>query len=157
MISTAQFSTDRVYRYDLLRKWNQGNSICTFVLLNPSTADEFTNDPTVARCQKRAQMLGFDGVRVLNVFAYRSTDPKKLREVSDPIGAENDGVISFIMGKRETKLVICGWGMHAGDRGRRVLELIRNSGKPPHALGLNSDGSPQHPLYLSYAIKPFSI
>jgi hypothetical protein len=56
-------------------------------------------------------------------------------------------------------LVICGWGKAGGlrDRGKTVLMLIRSVGRIPHALKLNADGTPQHPLYLPYSKKPFEM
>lgn len=156
MISTAEFSSDDLYRYDLLRRWDAKKKLCVFILLNPSTADAMKNDPTVSRCQRRAQMWGYGGLRVLNIFAYRSTDPMKLYTLRDPVGFYNDGKIMLVCRKRETGLVVCGWGMHGAhlDRGVQVLDLIRRNGRIPHALKINSDGSPQHPLYLSYKLKP---
>jgi hypothetical protein len=55
---------------------------------------------------------------------------------------------------KQADLVVCGWGKLGGAMGPSTLELIRSTGKVPHALKLNNDGSPAHPLYLSASLKP---
>jgi hypothetical protein len=150
----ASFSPDRKYRWSLFRLWQPASPLACYVLLNPSTADESENDPTVERCQVRAMNAGFGGLIVVNIFAWRSTDPAVLYTLPDPVGPENDAAI--VRAVQQSKLVVCGWGMH-GDlrgRGREVEKLIRSAGKVPHALRINSDGSPKHPLYLSYKLEP---
>jgi len=155
MILGAEFSPDRRYRWSLHRIWQPRAPLVCYVLLNPSTADETTNDPTVSRCQIRALNAGYGGVLVVNIFAWRATDPAALYVVADPVGGlANDMAITAAA--RKSKLVVCGWGMHGAlqKRGEKVLELIRSTGKEPHALRINSDGSPKHPLYLSYKLQP---
>ena len=158
MILHAKFSADRKYRYTLHRVWQPAAPLACYVLLNPSTADETKNDPTVSRCQTRAINAGFGGLIVVNIFAWRSTDPAELYRVPDPVGiASNDRFI--IEAVRGSHLVVCGWGKHGAlaGRGSEVLKLIRSAGKTPHALRINSDGSPEHPLYLSYKLQPLPI
>ncbi len=156
--SGAEFSRRRTWRYDLWRVWNWGDLIATFICLNPSTADENSNDPTVERLERRARMWGYGGVHVLNIFSYRSTDPEALLALSDPIyaiGPLNDEHI--LARSREAGIVICAWGGHksAQVRGPQVEMMLRSAGVKLHALRLNADGSPQHPLYLPYSAKPF--
>lgn len=127
------------------------------MMLNPSTADEAKNDPTVQRCQIRAIQMGFGRLVVANIFALRSTDPSQLYKVADPIGPENNQyIIDAIL---EADLIVCAWGKHGQlkNRGERVLETVRQAGKTPHALKINSDGSPAHPLYIGYDVKPIPI
>lgn len=126
-------------------------------MLNPSTADEMVNDPTVERCERRARAAGFGAVTILNLFAYRSTDPKALYTLDDPVGPLNDRVIEVML--EDASLVICGWGQHGKllDRGAQVLRLIRERGVIPHALKLTRDGQPGHPLYVPYAAQPFRL
>lgn len=154
MKTGAYFSPDRKYRYSLFRIWQPAASLVSYVLLNPSTADETTNDPTVSRCQVRAINAGFGGLIVVNIFAWRSTYPVNLYQAADPVGPENDVFIDRAV--RESELVVCGWGKHGAyqDRGREVVKLIRSAGRTPHALRINADGSPEHPLYLSYKLQP---
>ena len=152
--SGAIFSHDaaRTYRYSLFRRWDDGPAV-NFVLLNPSTADEIANDPTVERCKRRARKWGFSAVYVTNIFAFRSTDPAGLLSVADPVGPENDGYLLNVA--RISQSVICGWGrrgvyLERGDHVRRLLSAC-----DLYALRLNNDGSPGHPLYIGYGVAPF--
>ncbi len=91
--STAIYSDCERYRYALSRVWNEGGRKVSFVMLNPSTATEVQNDPTVERCERRARALGFGAFRVCNIFAWRDTDPSKMKKAAEPIGAANDATI----------------------------------------------------------------
>ncbi len=161
--SGAVFSPDRRYRYLLWRRWSDdppgargaGQAPwALFVLLNPSTADETVNDPTVERCQRRAMKAGYGGMVVLNIFALRSTDPSALYEEGDPVGRRNDRYIRFAVHRIPD--VVCGWGTHGAhlDRGRKVLDLLTTIGVRPQAFGLTQQGQPKHPLYLPYSLAP---
>lgn len=151
--SSAVYSRCEVYRYSLTRRWGDGGRV-VFVMLNPSTADERRNDPTVERCQRRAQQMGFGAMQVVNIFAYRATDPRVLRSVDDPVGAGNDRVLK-IAAKR-AQLVLCAWGAHGVLRGRgaEVEALLRECASRLWHLGLTRTGMPRHPLYTSYAVRP---
>jgi hypothetical protein len=161
----AIFSDCRRYRYRLWRRWAPGDT-ALFLLMNPSTADEVKNDATVERCVRRATRwniagMGIGCVEVCNVFAWRETDSRKLLPLIaqgvDIIGPENDAAIS--MAAKGAKLVICGWGMPGNlmGRGAAVLKMLRATGIEPHALGLNSDGTPKHPLYIGYSVDPVKV
>ncbi len=156
MNRSAVFSPDRRYRYSLLRVWDFGHYL-TFCMLNPSTADETVDDPTVSRCIERAKMGGFAGLIVVNLFALRSTDPRALYSDPAPIGPDND--LAILKACSMSKLVICGWGKHGAlmERGQRVLKTMRDSGFVPHALKQNLDGSPAHPLYIGYDVLPWPL
>lgn len=156
VISGANISPCGQYRYGLWRIWD--NKPCAiFVMLNPSTADAVTNDPTITRCEKRARLLGYGGLVVVNLFALRSTDPAALLVHPDPVGPENDTYINRKL-ENAAGIVICGWGggeySNLGNRAQKVLALIRAAAKVPHYLKLNKDGSPGHPLYIGYKVKP---
>jgi hypothetical protein len=142
------------YRYHLWRSANEVGGTVLFVLLNPSVADAIKDDPTITRCQVRAAMWGFSRLEVVNLYALRSTDPAALAASEDPVGPDNDRWI--LESAARADLVICGWGNNALDRKRpaEVLALIRQAGRTPCALQINADGSPAHPLYLSYALSP---
>lgn len=150
----AVFSPCDRYRYRLWRYWDRAKKPLCFLMLNPSTADDLENDPTVERCQRRAMMMGFGGLEVVNIFAYRSTDPSALSAVGDPVGPEND--VAILGACRLAGMVVCAWGEHGklGDRSGKVLELLAREGIPLHALVVNSSGEPKHPLYVSYDIRP---
>lgn len=153
--ATATFSPCRRYRYTLSRNWDPDRPNLVFCMLNPSTADETQNDPTVERCQRRAERMGFGGVTVLNLFAYRSTDPAGLYQVEDPIGPDNDTSILDVC--RRAPMVICAWGKHGKHQGRaaHVLTRLRAEAMPLYTLAVNKDGSPKHPLYVRNDVEPF--
>lgn len=148
----ANFSDCRSYRYSLWRYWDRKKAAANFIMLNPSTADEYVNDPSVERCQRRAAGLGYGGLIVTNLFAFRSTDPKGLRSVDDPIGGpENDQTI--LESAKNCALVVCAWGNHGSyrERDQHVVALLLQNRIALHALGLTKRSLvPRHPLYISY-------
>jgi len=152
--SIATFSDCMAYRYLLTRVWSETGDRALFVMLNPSTADEIKNDPTVERCERRARALGFGAFRVVNIFAFRATDPKVMRAHPSPIGPANDAAI--LESCDWASRVICAWGTHGAHlgRGSDVEALIRARGAEPWHLGLTKQGHPKHPLYISYSRSP---
>ncbi|MBX6311380.1 MAG: DUF1643 domain-containing protein [Isosphaeraceae bacterium] len=146
----ACFSLDRRYRYLLWRIWDPGRGVCNFLMLNPSTADETTNDPTITRCEQRARRWGYGGLVVTNLFALGATDPAALRRAADPVGPENDEAIAAAA--LGATIVIGGWGALGIYRGRSaaVRALLASLGVALHALAWTKGGEPAHPLYLSY-------
>lgn len=152
--STAVYSECERYRYLLTREWAPDQGRVLFVMLNPSTATEVQNDPTVERCERRARALGFGAFRVCNIFAWRDTDPAQMRRAADPIGPENDAAIAGSCPWADR--IICAWGAHGAhlDRGPAVEALIRATGQPLYHLGLTKAGHPRHPLYIAYARQP---
>lgn len=155
----AIFSDCRKYRFLIWRIWDKTKLPVAFLMLNPSTADEVKNDPTVERCERRARSMGAGGLFVLNIFALRSTDPKALYSADDPVGEGNDA--SILNWCFSVSMVICAWGKHGNfkNRGAFVISLLKKSGIKPFCLALNKDGTPKHPLYVSYSVepKPFEI
>ncbi len=151
--SWAVFSKDMLYRYRLRRWWQDGLRIL-FIMLNPSTADEIQNDPTVERCERRAKALGFGGFEVVNIFALRSTDPKGLYLAKDPVGEANVTAIDAAVLSCDE--IVCAWGAHGTllDQGERVKSLLQNCNRPVKILGLTQKGMPKHPLYISYKVRP---
>ena len=152
--STAVYSDCERYRYSLTRVWDPLGRKVFFIMLNPSTATEVQNDPTVERCERRARALGFGAFRVANIFAWRDTDPRKMRAQKNPVGSENNTLITE--GCRWADQVICAWGTHGEhlDRGADVETLLRYTGLPLYHLGLSKAGHPKHPLYIGYAVQP---
>lgn len=152
--SEAVYSDCERFRYALTRVWDTGGRRVLFVMLNPSTATEVQNDPTVERCERRARALGFGAFRVCNIFAWRETDPFAMRRAADPIGPGNDAAI--LQGCNWADTLICAWGTHGAhlDRGPAVERLMRGAGKPLHHLGLSKAGHPKHPLYIAYSQQP---
>ena len=151
--SVALYSDCERYRYALTREWGPGER-ALFVMLNPSTATEVQNDPTVERCERRSRALGFGGFRVTNIFAWRDTDPRKMRAAEAPVGPENDTAI--LDGAAWANRIICAWGTHGAHlgRGAQVEALLRATTLPLHHLGLTKEGHPKHPLYIAYTQQP---
>lgn len=153
----AIFSACSRYRYFLT--WptmrRRSDARVLFALANPSTATAEQTDPTVARCIDYAERWGFGWCDVVNARAWRGTDPTTLPADPEAVGQFNDAHIWTAALAAE--LVVCGWGKLGGSQGPSVLRLIRDAGKVPHALRLNKDGSPQHPLYLPGDLQPFPM
>jgi len=154
--SVALYSDCLCYRYALSRVWDTGGQRVLFVMLNPSTATEVQNDPTVERCERRARALGYGAFRVCNIFAWRATDPRDMRAAPDPVGPDNDAAI--LEGVAWADTVVCAWGTHGAhmDRGATVARLLRKTQKPLTHLGLTKAGHPKHPLYIAYAVQPMA-
>lgn len=189
--SGAQISPCGKYRYRLWREWRLGNSTqwdmwteddgspaldgsghqigeplsCVFVMLNPSTADGEQDDPTIRRCVAYAKAWGYDRMEVVNLFAWRATDPKELLAVDaddDPVGFENDKAIQkAIFG---AGIVVCAWGVtgcHLGQDETALgwiadaVEVMSDEREiPVTALKLTKEGFPAHPLYLASHLRP---
>ncbi len=142
----AYFSPCRTWRYALTRSVAPltGEGTVTFVMLNPSIADETHDDPTIRRCIRFASDWGFARLKVVNLYAFRATDPRELAQADDPVGPENDCTIAKVVGGSD--LVVCAWGVNAKrERAEQVLGIVA----APHALTVTKDGHPGHPLYVS--------
>ncbi|MFZ3481685.1 DUF1643 domain-containing protein [Sphingomonas sp. 3-13AW] len=143
-----------LYRYVLWRIWQPGGRYLVAVMLNPSTATHLDDDPTIDRMTKRAHQLGYHGLIVVNVFAWRDTLPKDMRQAMDPVGPANDAAIDLVID--DATLIVCGWGANGDHLGRAaaVATQLENRGIQLHCLGMVSSGHPEHPLYLPYSRKP---
>lgn len=154
---SARLSPCGLFRHELRRWWAPGPRL-TFVMLNPSSADATHDDPTLRRCAGFARALGFGGLRVVNLYAYRATDPAELwRAARDGVdvtgGAANDEVLGRVGSTARRQLVVAAWGAHA--RADRVAEVTALPGwHRVHALGTTRDGAPRHPLYLPASARP---
>lgn len=148
------FSPCRTYRYTLWREWIGGDGYAMFIGLNPSTADETKNDPTIRRCMDFAQTWGYAGLCMTNLFAFRATEPKvMLKARIDPIGKDNDGHLQRLA--KDAGVIVAAWGAHGNHMGRdqQVRALITNL----HYLRLTKDGHPGHPLYLPSELRPVKM
>src|SRR4051794_17157234 len=151
--SGATFSRCRRWRYLLWRKWSH-RPIANFLMLNPSTADELKLDPSCTRARVYAERWGFGGLIVTNLFAWRATDPDKMKSAAEPVGRGNDAAI--LEAAREAKLVVCAWGNHGAHLGRsaRIASLLCDAGVGLQVLKMNAGGEPAHPLYLRGSLRP---
>jgi hypothetical protein len=138
------FSDDRTFRYVLTRSWNLNAPSVMFIGLNPSTADESKDDPTIRRCVGFAKAWGYGHLIMTNLFAIRSPHPQILKTVEDPIGPDNDYYLQT-MAQRAAGIVAA-WGIHGAylERGAHIHHLI------PHlwVFGFTQNGQPGHPLYM---------
>lgn len=138
----ATFSSCRKYRYALWRIWDPSQPLVMFIGLNPSTANENQADPTIQRVGAIVQHWGYGGFYMMNLFAVVSPYPEVLKTHPDPLG-DNDGWIEKIAAK--CSLVVFAWGSfrEAEQRSRQIIERFPDA----HALYINKNGSPKHPLY----------
>jgi hypothetical protein len=146
----AIFSPCGQYRYVLRRSWARHLPTVLFIALNPSTADHRVDDPTIRRCIGFAKSWGFGRLAVGNLFAYRSTDPKRLRIADDPVGPMNDRWLTTLASRAE--LTVAAWGVHGSLHGRADAVVSRLTGL--HHLGITRHGHPRHPLYLPSDVMP---
>jgi hypothetical protein len=152
----ARFSRDGRYRYRLWRRWDPSRPVVAFCMLNPSTADESTDDPTIRRCIGFARTWGYGGLEVVNLFALRATDPRELRRSHDPIGRLNDGYV--VDAAARSAAMVIAWGAHGvlRSRGAAALELLSPRARLL-ALGWTTSGEPRHPLYLRRDVQPIVV
>ena len=145
----AIFSDCRKYRYALSRTWNGKKKTILFIGLNPSTADEKIDDPTIRRCINYAQNWGYGSLLMINLFAYRATMPTELKNVKNPIGNDNDLHIIELL--KKVDLVVAAWGNEGShlNRDKEVKKLIPNL----KCLKINKSGQPAHPLYQKKDLK----
>lgn len=150
-MSTARFSDDRVYRYDLTRQWGDGPQH-VWVMLNPSTADETFDDPTIRRCINFSKGWGAGRLVVVNLYAFRATRPAKLLDAADPEGPDNWKWVPHHIKADQTTMVIAAWGAYVGKMtwGRMSIEsFAHGADKPVRCLGTTKGEFPRHPLYVS--------
>ncbi len=144
----ALFSKCEKYRYALWRKWTDGSETAVFVGLNPSTADEQKDDPTIRRCVGFAKEWGCSSLLMVNLFAWRATDPEAMKAADDPVGPYNDVILG---GAAAVAFhLVAAWGIHGiyRDRCWHVLADLRGRGHLLGCLGETQTGFPRHPLYV---------
>jgi len=148
---SAVFSLGKEYRYVLWRWWNREKDYAMFIGLNPSTADEMKDDPTIRRCVGFAMDWGCGGLCMTNLFALRATNPVEIMSPCvEPVGFDTDYWLFKCAWK--AKIVVAAWGTKGEyqQRDKIVYGMIENL----KCLGLTKAGHPQHPLYLPKNIKP---
>ncbi len=151
VLRTADISEDGLYRWRLMRIWGSPRRLLTFIMLNPSAADALKDDPTIRRCMGFARSLDFEGIQVVNLYAFRATKPVDLWTAADPIGRRNNAILREVL--TDGSAVIAAWGAHA--RPARVEWVLRQPGAADlSALHVTKHGAPGHPLYLPSAARP---
>jgi hypothetical protein len=168
-----KFSKDRLYRYILWRSTGTlamisergdtpemiQNRFVLFIGLNPSTADERVNDPTLRRIIQFGRRWEYPWVATANAFAYRATKVSDMKAEDDPVGPENDEAILLLA--THAHKIVAAWGKDGRHNGReaRLVELIKSAGREMLCLGRNNDGTPVHPLYqpADALLEPFNL
>jgi hypothetical protein len=166
----ADLSECSRYRYRLWRDgWSEDDRACLFVMLNPSTADAMTDDPTIRKCVGFCKRWGFGRLFVVNLFAYRSTSPDGLlnpggfhedadEEAWTAVGPDNDAFVTAECAAANR--IVLAWGSHRPVRElirwrvAALREIINRCSDKVVTLGFCKDGSPRHPLMLAYATEP---
>ena len=169
----ANVSACGTYRYSLYREWRGTHDpknwewfdrdygepkSCVFVMLNPSTADGQTDDPTIRRCVGFAKAMNYERIDVLNLFAFRATNPKQLLTLNhsdNPVGVHNQRYFNEVI--PHAGIVIAAWGAHGSHIGQdeTVLGWIEErTNLPVQCLGITKEGHPRHPLYLPSTARP---
>jgi len=163
----AKFSTNRIYRYALWRPVPLTHEVsvrnCVFIGLNPSIADETTDDPTVRRCWGFALREGCGVMTLINLFAIKATDSAEMRMMLNPVGPGNDrAIIHYVTKNPIEPVVIACWGIHGGFRNRdkEVMALLKAEAPdlPIQCFGRSAEGYPRHPLFLpaNTPLEPFT-
>jgi hypothetical protein len=161
-VSLAVYSSCERYRYLLERRGpipGAGKGLCVWVMLNPSTATEAQDDPTIRKCRGFARRWGYADVAIVNLFAWRSTDPAALGRVEDPVGDFNDRAIRQALARtsKGCGLVVAAWGAHPAAATRAVhfaRLLVESDAGQSVCLGVTQGGAPRHPLYVPYSAVP---
>lgn len=157
MLGAAVFDATRRLRYTLTREWGaEGKGGVLWVMLNPSTADEWQDDPTIRRCINFSRTWGYGRLVICNLFALRATDPRELYRQGGVVGVGNDAILRSEAARAD--LVVAAWGNHGRLFGRsthvRELLVAATPGGRLHHLGLTTAGQPRHPLYLPSSCRP---
>jgi hypothetical protein len=153
----AIFSTDKKYRYSLWRDLGGDGQVC-FIMLNPSTADADVDDPTIRRCIGFTKSWGYGRLVVVNLFGYRSTDPKPIRKYGDAVTGDPHNIGAIVEAATGSKLIVAAWGANAFPNRERPAYVARRiteaGGRALHCLRTTAAGHPNHPLYLPADLTP---
>jgi hypothetical protein len=135
--------------------WNPKTSSVTFIMLNPSRADATVDDPTIRRCIGFAKHWEYGSLEAVNLFAYRTSDPARLKQMRNPVGPENDHYLKQAI--QRSKLTILAWGNRGNlnQRSQQVLSWL-TPWENLYCLGVTRSGHPRHPLYLRKDTQPIS-
>jgi hypothetical protein len=153
MKTDANFSSCRKYRYALWRTWDESKPYAMFIGLNPSTADETNDDPTIRRCIGFSKSWGFGGLCMVNLFAFRATEPRDMMSSIEPVGCENDLYIKRLA--IDAGVVIAAWGNDGSFKGRS--ETVSAFLPDLKCLKMNKTGEPAHPLYQPGSTLPINM
>lgn len=144
----AVLSDDGLYRYLLRRTWAFKHPRALFIMLNPSTADAYKDDPTIRSCVRLTNALGYGSLEVVNLFAWRATNPADLPSPSRALGSNNPRTIEAAV--QRCDVTICAWGAHpyADKNAPGVLDIVSLHRPAAYCFGKTKSGAPKHPLYI---------
>ncbi len=153
MKANAKLSKCRRYRYALWRTWDESKPYVMFIGLNPSTADESEDDPTIRRCTNYARDWGYGGLCMVNLFSFRATEPSDMMAAEDPVGPENDTWLQQLA--KDAGVIVAAWGNNGCYLGRshEIACMFPNL----KCLKINKSGEPAHPLYLRRSAIPIPL
>ena len=117
--------------------------------LNPSTANELQDDPTIRRLCGFAEDWGYGGLYACNLYPYITAYPKELVKGEAHHKANYPAIK---MASSLSVLIVVGWGdgIKLVYGGAAVAEHVGESYlSAPMCFGLTQLGNPKHPLYLS--------
>ena len=142
---SAQFSRCRRYRWTLTREWDSTRGTCVFIGLNPSTANQFRDDPTIRRCINYSMQWGFGKLIMVNLFAFRATNPSTMKADNHPVGKYNIKYINSAC--RQADLIIAAWGNHGfyNKQSETICRYLHD--RPVKCFEITKRGQPVHPLY----------
>lgn len=146
----ATFSEDMAYRYLLRIIWDATLLPACFIGLNPSTADEMYDDPTIRRCKDFAKRWGCGGLLMANVFAFRATKPEDMMRATDPVGG-TENTVFILSAASQSILTVAAWGNYGshGKRSEHVKTILKAGGYTVKCFRLCKNGEPFHPLYMA--------
>lgn len=147
-----RYTLERGFEFDLFSEGAKTARI-GWIMLNPSTADANQDDPTIRRCIGFSKAWGFGAMEILNLFAYRTPNPKVMKQAHaqgiDIVGPENDAWIETVADTCD--VIVAAWGKDGSLMGRGDAVAARFPGIM--CLGTNENGTPKHPLYLATETK----
>lgn len=167
MTSTAIISNCGTYRYQLARTWDGAKPSALFVCLNPSTADASVDDATIRKIRGFAERWQCGGIVMVNLFAYRATQPDDLvryvrvHGIAGATGPSNDTYIEHAVraALAADAPIIAARGQNVVraelrprvDAVRKLLRgLLVPASRTLECLGRTGSGMPSHPIYLPY-------
>lgn len=146
----AKFSPDHMYRWWLTRVWDVGKPQICWIMLNPSTADERYDDPTLRRIIEFSQAWDYGRLVVVNLYPYCSSTPEEVRGwvIAGVFRAWERNKHEILETAMVSQRVVCAWGAApwAQVRGFFTVKLLEEKGIELACLGLTQSGAPKHPL-----------
>lgn len=138
----AIFSEDKKYRYVLWRIWDKNKPLIMFIGLNPSTANEYIDDPTIRRIKTFTKIWEYGGFYMLNLFTYITVYPEELIKCNNPLKLANWYLEIYV---KKCEKIVFAWGsfQEAKNRAEEIINRLKG-----YALKINKDGMPAHPLYI---------